>query len=190
MSYEINEIPGQEITEPVSLEFQKAWSRVDNDYQGDDLVLSSMITSAREMLEKYLNVALVRRDFEIVWNGGLLQLPYNHKAEVVSLMNGDDPVEYALNNGWLHIGANAGNYNYFYNMTDWLLEVTQLTPIEPDTTYTLRYTTGYEVLPQALKQAIAEQADWNFKNQGMPENYGLCPAAIAKANPFSKNLVL
>lgn len=195
MSYTITELD-QDIVEPVSLEFQKAWSRIDADYSSDDAAIQLMISSAREALESYLNIGLVRRNVQLEWNGCPMELPLSPNGEITSVtgkdgvISTDDYYTYGGSNKTIAVGVSATNADYFYDLTNSRLEVTYRGLDQRNEIYRCIYQTGYEVLPSALKEAIAIQVDNDLKLMGQPSNSGLCSAAKAKAEPYSRNLVL
>lgn len=197
MSYNLTDLPDQDIIEPVSLEFQKAWSRIDADYSSDDAAIQLMISSAREALENYLNIGLVRRNVVLEWDGRPMELPLSPNGDIESVTGKDgviadtDYYTYGGSNKILSL-KNINDYSdayYFYDMTNSKFVVNYWSGGIYDT-YKVIYSTGYEVLPSALKEAIAIQVDNDLKLMGQPTNAGLCSDAKAKAEPYSRNLVL
>lgn len=195
MSYTIHEIPGQEITEPVTLEYQKAFSNIDDDYSVKDSVLLSFMVTARQMLEKYLNIGLVNREIEIETCGGVIELPLSPNFEIISVMNGVESVTDYTVNGYstktITLGTGSGNWHHFYDLTHWKYELTALGGVQDNIpTYVVRYNTGYKELPNSLRDAICVQVDFMEKNRGMPGATSLCAEAVELSRSYSRNLVL
>lgn len=197
MSYQIIDSP--DITEPITLAEQKAYSRIDADYSSEDSDLSGLISAARAVIEGWLNVGLANRDVQVQWNGYPLQLPLSPNVSVGSVLSGADTLpttDYTVSawqNKTIWINSeSAKNVEWFYAqdnsyVTPWYEHVNST-----GTIYTVTYNTGYtsENLPKALKQAIMAQVDWMYKNRGEPNASSVCPQAVLLASSYSRNLVL
>jgi len=197
MSYQIIDSP--DITEPITLAEQKAYSRIDADYSSEDSDLSGLISAARAVIEGWLNVGLANRDVQVQWNGYPLQLPLSPNGAVGSVSDGTDTLpttDYTVSawqNKTIWINSeSAKNVEWFYAqdnsyVTPWYEHVNSTCTI-----YTVTYNTGYtsENLPKALKQAIMAQVDWMYKNRGEPNASSVCPQAVLIASSYSRNLVL
>lgn len=195
MSYTIIELD-ETITEPVTLAYQKAFSKIDADYSLIDPVLLSDITTARQMLEQYLNIGLVNRNIEVETCGGVVELPLSPNFEIISvtgetLLTTDDYDVSGHSQKTLFLGSGSGNWNHFYNLTEQTYEATLLGGVQGNNiTYVVKYNTGYKVLPNTLRDAICVQVDFMEKNRGMPGATSLCPAAVELSKGYSRNLVL
>jgi len=139
------------ITEPVTVDFVKSYSRIDFDDE-DTLILESFIPSAREILEKYCNRSFVNRQVvALVTNScGMQELPYG-----------------PVNGNVLSVTDNEGNAitEVKYTGVDGFLSVES--PRQESMTFT--YQGGHNItnpLPAALKLAIAAQANWMFEHRG------------------------
>ena len=188
-----------DITEPVTLAEQKAYSRIDADYASEDNDLMGLMIGARCIIEGWLNVGLANRDVKVEWNGIPLQLPLSPNFAVASVTEGETTLpidEYTVStqqNKTIYVNAlGSGGMEWFYAIdnsyvTPWTWSVS-----ESDTVYTVTYNTGYEPaqLPKALKQAIMAQVDWMYKNRGEPNASSVCPQAVLLASSYSRNLVL
>lgn len=197
MSYQIIDSP--DITEPITLAEQKAYSRIDADYSSEDSDLSGLISAARTVIEGWLNVGLANRDVQVQWNGYPLQLPLSPNGAVDSVSDGEDilpTTDYTVS-AWQNktiainsVGSTGIEWFYAQDnsyVTPWSWSVS-----ESDTVYTVKYNTGYtsELLPKSLKQAIMAQVDWMYKNRGEPNASSVCPQAVLLASSYSLNLVL
>lgn len=197
MSFQIID-DATDITEPVSLADQKAYSRIDADYSADDNILGGMITACRQLLENWLNVGLANREIKLQWDGRQVNLPLSPNGDVSSVMDGDtelDPDKYtvsAYRDKSIFIrGLYPYGYDFFY-FRGGDVEVTVTEGVCANKMYEVTYTTGYEYdkLPKALKEALMDQVDWSFKNIGDPQQYAICPMAITLAYGYNKNTVL
>ena len=197
MEYQL--IDDEEVTEPVTLAEVKAYSQIDADYSSDDDTLGILITTARVRLEQYLNIGLANRNVTLQWQGGLIELPLSPNGEIVSLKDKDDAsvtsenyTVSAFQNKSIFVNDIAGdNYHYWYSALSMRAYLTPL-PKEIDLTtiYTLVYNTGYETLPNTLKQAILAEVDFLFKLKGLPVTTLVSPNAKMLANGYSRNLIL
>lgn len=197
MQYQI--IDSTDITEPITLAEQKAYSRIDADYSSEDSDLIGLISAARAVIEGWLNVGLANRNVQVQWNGYPLQLPLSPNGSVESVSDGTadlpttDYTVSAWQNKTIWINSeSAKNVEWYYSVdnsyiTPWTWNVSA-----SDTVYTVTYNTGYtpELLPKALKQAIMAQVDWMYKNRGEPNASSVCPQAVLLASSYSRNLVL
>ena len=197
MEYQL--IDNEEVTEPVTLSEVKAYSQIDADYSSDDITLGVLITTARVRLEQYLNIGLANRDITLQWQGGLIELPLSPNGDIVSLKDKDNDdvlaekyTVSAFQNKKIFVNDIAGNnYHYWYSalsmrayLTPWPKE------IDLTTIYTLVYNTGYETLPNTLKQAILAEVDFLIKLRGLPTTTLVSPNAKMLASGYSRNLVL
>lgn len=199
MSYQIIDSP--DITEPITLAEQKAYSRIDADYSSEDSDLSGLISAARAVIEGWLNVGLANRDVQVQWNGYPLQLPLSPNVSVATVMSdtvtllSTDYTVSAWQNKTIAINSvGSTGIEWFYAqdnsyVTHWTWYIDNVTT---GTVYTVTYNTGYtsELLPKALKQAIMAQVDWMYKNRGEPNASSVCPQAVLLASSYSRNLVL
>jgi len=194
--YELSELE-EDIDEPVTLAEVKAYSMIDADYSSDDDVIGVLISTARERLEQYLNVGLVKRNVQIQWNGYPIDLPLSPNADLVTLVDKDDVeidaddytyTPYSSKKIWIN-SLTVGGTEWFYHI-DGGVSFWNGGICESDTIYTLVYNTGYETLPKALKQALLAEVDYLLKLRGLPVTDLISPNAKLLANGYSKNLVL
>lgn len=187
------------ITEPVTLAEQKAYSRIDADYASEDNDLMGLMIGARSIIEGWLNVGLANRDVKVEWNGIPLQLPLSPNFAVDSVTEGETTLpidEYTVStqqNKTIYVNAlGSGGMEWFYAIDNSYVTPWQWINAETGSSYTVTYNTGYESdkLPKALKQALMAQVDWMYKNRGEPTASSVCPQAILLASSFSRNLVL
>lgn len=184
------------VTEPVTLAEVKAWSQIDADYTSEDTILQLMIASAREKLEGYLNVYFGVKTIEVQFSGPVFRLPYGPTGTILSFFNvGTDPyadIAYHLHGmtfKTLVIGG-SDNSNYFYPQTNGYPLPWYNYEGHYVNTYNIIYTTGYNILPKLLKEALLIQIDYDLKTRGMPDVSSLSPVAIQRAFRFSQNLPL
>lgn len=191
-------IDDAEVTEPISLSEAKAYMMIDADYASDDADISLLISTARERLEQYLNVGLAEREVTLQWPGNPIELPLSPNGAITSLKDKDNvdvPADkytasaYRDKTIWVNNQSSSG-IEWFY-----AIDNSYVTPFsgyvsDVNTIYTLVYSTGYDVLPKALKQAILAEVDYLYKLRGMPVTDLVSPNAKLLAHGYSKNLVL
>jgi len=80
------------ITEPLSLEDAKLYMRIEFSINEDDGLINSLITSSREVLEKYLNESLINRTVTATICNlcGNIYLPYSPITSTPVLVDKDD----------------------------------------------------------------------------------------------------
>lgn len=181
------------ITEPVTLLEQKAFSRIDEDYSTDDADLQLCISSARERLEKALNVGLANRDVSLSWYGYAVKMPLYPNQDIISVNDGTDDLTddlytvYGLGLKTIFVNSVQSFSNVFYQKNGFV-EIESIA--DTNKVYTVSYNTGYEVLPNALKLAIMTEADYLYKLRGEPILNSVSPNAFALAKQYSVNLNL
>lgn len=141
------------IIEPVTLAEAKNFCKIDIDT--DDVLIESIITSAREMCEDYTNIGFVVHDIIAVINNpnGGINLPYGPTGVISEVKNADGDIleeetEYTLSG------------NLFKSI---------LTPKEDGLAIT--YSTGYEVLPNRLKLALLNTIYYLYDNRAQSVNH-------------------
>lgn len=149
-------------TEPVSLADAKQWLKID--YNDDDAVITRMITSARESVELYTNLALIKSDVVVVADtdkNGKIRLPFINSISVVEVKDEDDTMvvtdSYTLRGSYLTIDP-TGYYSITYS-------------VDP-------------VVPASIQEAILMEVAQRYTDRGENrQGSGLSEAAKQKANP-------
>jgi len=184
-----------DITEPVDMATVKSYCRIDADYTSDDTDLLVSITSARQRLEAYLNIGLVKRNIELQWDGKCVEMPLSPTGELVSVKDGDTILtadQYSINSFQAKSiqinNTSDSNFSYFYSETGSVEVWESSTSVHK--VYKCIYSTGYEVLPSGLKMALLAEIDYLFKQRGMPDNSVISDAAMLLSHGWSRNLVL
>lgn len=198
MTYELTEIDEEAIVEPITLAELKSYMRIDQDYLSDDGDLMTTLSAARVRLEQYLNIGLANREVRLQWYGGLIELPLSPINDIVSVTDSegvvlpaDDYKSVGFNNEKLYvISVCTLNGDFFYNITDMVLEVERSLDHTSKAVYTAVYDCGHTILPKLLKQAILSECDYLFKLRGMPVTDIVSPNAALLASGYSKNLIL
>lgn len=188
-------VDNETVTEPVDLVEAKYYLQIDQDYASDDETIQTLITTARQRLEQYLNIGFARREVKVYWGGHELELPLSPTGDLVSVKKGADAVtaddysviplpakRIAIN----EVNGCAGNW--FYSLNGYV----EFTPTHSvnTTVYECTYQTGYEVLPKALKQALLAELSHLFNLRGYPVTDLVSPNAAMLASGYSRNLVL
>ncbi|MGE7777376.1 phage head-tail connector protein [Chitinophaga sp. NPDC101104] len=137
--------------EPVTLQEAKDFLRVS--FDDDDAVITGMLTGARQLLEKRLNIFLAVRPLKVTFSHDgcyPLQLPYGPIGEITESTfryDWDDTVIITTSQ-YTVIGD---EFKQFKGAPGW---------------WTLTYNAGYQVAPEALKQGILKQVAWMYENRG------------------------
>lgn len=199
MDYQIVVI--QEVTsEPVSLDMQKAWSKIDSDYSELDSQISTVITSARKLLESQTNVGFAPRKLGLQWNGRLIEMPFSPTGQILEVLKNGEAItsdEYLVNNyqakSILIKNLSCGTGSFFYGINDAFVEPWPMGDLDGNSfwdMYQVNYVTGYEVTPVDLKNAIMTQADFMIKRFGMPDDNEISTDALLLCSGYSRNPVI
>ena len=144
------------ITEPVTLDEAKLYLRVSNDIEND--LISSLIVSARLMLEKYTGFSLVEKTFTIIINNSLgnCVVPYGpYDVDDITASDNSDIVVKKRNR----------NVVIESPITDYL-------SLDCEGGYTS------DTLPENLKTAIKEQVSYMYlQRDNVIPTTGLCDKA-------------
>jgi|GEM_PF-3549143 len=171
--------------EPVTLDEIKDFCHIDQDYAIDDAKLSAYITSARELLEKELNLSLAPKVLEWQYGGASQEIPYGPVGEIVSLKTSSDvlvdPTVYNIS-GLAFKSIRINDYSGCY-----IIYPVGYTGAEK--AYNLTYNAGYETLPCILLTAIKMQVDYWVKNLGAAKNE-LTPDVKEMTLKYSRNLYI
>jgi len=168
-----NAILDQKVTqdasaEPVNLNVVKEYMKVD--YQEEDLLISSLIKTARKLLESKYDVGIIEKTLRVVLNNscGGRDLPGSPITEIVSV---------ATRAGAITDFEIIGEFHRFVEkpVCDYLV---------------ITYKSGYSMdqVPEAFKTAIKAQALWMFERRGDQDiSSKVCPAAAAIMAPYKRN---
>lgn len=151
------------ITEPVTLAECKAYMRLSN--TAEDTLISSLIKAARELIEKYTGLSLIRKTQKIIVNNSLgnISIPYGPYVDADITATGTDVI--------------VKKRNKKIVIESPLIDYLELTCIGG-------YTNAAAV-PEALKTAIKEQVNYMFmqRDNVIPVK-GLGDKARQYAAPF------
>lgn len=179
--------------EPITLSEVKAFLRIDEDYASDDSILEMLMTSAREKLEGYTNLAFGVKELEVMFDKVFFNLPYGPTVEILSVeKNGEELAEdkYKIT-GLTFKSLNMQPElfsNIFYFDSGAAPEIF-IDVVERDT-FIVKYLTGYAELPVLLKQALLTQVNYEYKSLGEDSAKALSPVAMQLANRYSQNLAI
>jgi hypothetical protein len=125
-------------TEPITLTEMKNYLRVD--YSDDDDLITSLITAAREVIEKYCGISIVEKTVNLVWPAyePILQVPYGPVQSYTTLTIDDEDVDEPEDNT---LREDAGEL-------------------------VMEYVAGYDTVPQAIISAIKELTAIYYGNRG------------------------
>src|SRR6478736_9328128 len=135
------------VTEPVTLAQAKAWLKVTHD--DEDVIITALITAARQMCEGYVSKSSVERTVTAIVRNDLgnIKLPYGPVGNVTGVFDIDGTeitgTSYAI--------TGVSDKRLGYPMIGYVKVI---------------YTAGYAVLPQQFKTALLQQLSWLFVNRG------------------------
>lgn len=139
------------VTEPVVLQDVKDFLRVD--FADDNALITALITAARQLLEKQLNITIASKVLKVTFScDGCYEyrIPYGPIEEI-------ETVEFNYEFGET-ISITSDNYKIIG--TDFKLFKGQ------QGYYTITYKAGYSIAPEAIKQGILKQIAWMYENRG------------------------
>lgn len=153
-------------TEPVTVAEVKNWLKID--VADDDTLILSLIKSARQQCETYLNISLIERTVTARLQNELgdFDLPYGPLADdtFISITNDDDtPLAIETDNYKLRVNKLTTVNNCFLNVS---------------------YLAGYpDGIPQVFKTAILNQIAWLYETRGgeTEQELGLATIRVLKA---------
>lgn len=159
-----------ELVEPVTVEEATGWLKVD--VPDDDLLIEQLISTARQQLEHYLNISLIRRTVtaRIQNDIGDFPLPYGPVGEIVTITTDDaDLTDIAEDNYTLSAG----------------LFKTLCTP--DNCKAIVSYAAGYDVLPAHFKTAILQQCAYLYQFRGDVEKIDqISPMVLLAMKPYRR----
>lgn len=183
--------------EPVTLAEAKAFMVVDSTYTADDTLITSLIKTARGLLEKYTELSFAPKVLKCFTDKSYLNIPYGPINEVTSVVDQDDTEitddNYTLRGlDFKKIYMGCTNSQAFYPMGG---GEPRFDISVPGISYTITYDAGYgveggAVLPDALEQAIKEQVNYMYNNRGLNEPVKICGVAERLCAPYSRRTLL
>jgi uncharacterized phiE125 gp8 family phage protein len=138
-------------TEPVTLQEVKDFLKVG--FVDDDTIITGMISAARQLLEKQLNISIAPKTLKVAFtHDGCYeyQLPYGPVADVTEAKfkyDAEDTAE-IMTTSYTLIGD---DFKQFLGRAGW---------------WTLTYAAGYSAAPDAIKQGVLKQVAWMYENRG------------------------
>ena len=137
--------------EPITLEQAKAFLRVDGN--GDDVLITSLISQVRELAETYLNMSIIETTVSLLASPRQeLILPFGPVQTVTSVKDVDDEdVSYHWNGFYIKfdqgtVSVTGGNAMYVETITT--------------------YTTGLPTISAGLELGLLEAMSWLYENRG------------------------
>ena len=161
-------------TEPITLDEAKAWMRVDG--ATDDILITSLITQVRELVEEYLNISIVETTIKLTASERKeLVLPYGPVIVISSCVDTDaDPVSYDWNG--FYMTFDQGTYSVTGGSS---LYVQTLTT----------YDTGLTDVPGGLKLGMLEVLLWLYENRGDSSGFQMMLYQNQNLQPYRNNNV-
>lgn len=162
--------------EPVTLQEAKQYCRIDSDYEGDDALITDLISSARSAIEMWANISIVEKRIQVFSDTDrTLWLP---RSPVIQIENIEDvdgtPIEF--NNS-----------------------IRNKVKVHHSGGYYVTYRAGFDPLPPDIKMAVLKQVSTDYDNR---ENFvinsnsmqltgiDLSNSAKNLVQPYSRNLWL
>lgn len=166
--YNIRIIDAESIEEPVTVDEAKDWMRVD--YEDDNDLIESMIKSARQTLEKFLNLALVDKtvsfDAKTTCEEDSIRLPYVEDIEEITITDVDKDEEVVADNYKLRYSGVKVNYSGLFG---------------------IEYDIEAGEIPEAIKEAIKMEVAERYANRGENDKTeGLSKSALSKASSYQQ----
>lgn len=161
---DISKVEAADVVEPVTLAEAKTWLKVD--YTDEDAMITDMITSARQAIEAYTNLALVDSDVTLsvtIDKSLRARLPFVRTIAEVEVTDTDDVIldadAYTIRGSYLSLNATGG--------------------------YTITYSIEPGEIPKALKEAILMEVAQRYNNRGENKTGdGISESAKAKSDPY------
>jgi hypothetical protein len=153
-------------TEPVTVEEFKNYAKID--VSDDDILIGEIITAARQLCEKYLNISLIERTVVATLENGLgnIHLPYGPYVDMVSIEDED--------------GNDIADYELFGTNFKWIC-----TP--SNCRFIASYLAGYTTLPKYFKTGIMQEALYLYQNRGDETVFeNLAPASVITLKPHRR----
>lgn len=137
--------------EPIDLATVKDFLRVS--YTDDDILITSMITAARQLLELELNLSIAQKTLLITFTHdgcNWFDIPYGPVGDILDVSN-----------------SYAEGSSISFASTDYKVIGTDFKRFKSTRGYyTMKYNAGYAVLPNAIKQGMLKQIAWMYENRG------------------------
>lgn len=128
--------------EPVTLQEAKVYCRVDDDYTGDDALITELITSARSHIEKWANISLIEKRVRVYSDTkDTLWLPCSPVRDIESVT--DDDGEDIPYNDAIKFKVKINHYGGYF----------------------ITYRVGFDPLPRDLKLAVLKQVATDYDNR-------------------------
>lgn len=169
-------------SEPVASAVVRNFIKYDETDATEITLIDNMTKAARELLEKYLNLSLKQKTYQVSFDSFAiddyhLRLPYGPLKTFTSLKFYD-----------IERTAETLTLNTDYNLLGLLFQELYIPSVETDGYYVAEYESGYgtgtETIPAALTDAICELVKFWYDRGEMTRTI---PEQIAaKVSPFSK----
>ena len=157
------------INGPITVEEAKAFCRVQNTNEQQDILFSLWIFAARTKIEQYCNLSLIPRNIVAVLSApqGMMELPYGPVTSVPSFVDEQDVAQTItlLGLGYPSI-KNPINYT--------------------KASYDAGFADGE--CPELLKQAILMQVCYYWENRGDQEVKGYAPGVISICQKYKRSI--
>ena len=161
------------LVEPVSLNSAKAFLKIN--FDDDDYIIQGMIRSARELLEKQLNISITPKTVTATFtHDGCFEypIPYGPVGEVISAQFQyceEETVAISTSN-YKVLGS---EFKMFKGTAGW---------------WTLEYKAGYDYPPQAIRDGMLKQVAWMYENRGDVAGAGqVNPDVLYMLSVYNKN---
>jgi uncharacterized phiE125 gp8 family phage protein len=164
------------ITEPLTVQEVKNYLRlegfIDNsesissDFDDDDVIIETLIRSARERMEEYTGLSLITKTWEIEFTNlcGNFDIPFGPVNTIIYLRD-DEGDSISTDDFDISFNGRILKYPNYENMT-------------------MKYEAGYANIPKGLKDALYKEVAYRYINRGDENVDGLSKEAINIASIY------
>lgn len=182
-------------TEPNTLLVVKDFLRIDQDYIMEDNTVTMLNKSARELLERHLNLSLAVKTIDILTKRSRFELPYGPHIAVTSVRDLDGNVvstdDYKVTGlQFKTVDFGGSGDEYFYSAQTGCVRTWRRTPLESRGRI-ITAQVGYNPtnIPNELRTLILRLTDYMWQNRGSVVSQ-LPPDIREAAQVFSRNSIL
>ena len=164
------------IVEPVTLSEVKQYLRIEgfidsteslsSEFDDDDEIIDDLITSARERLEEYTGLSFIPKTWEIEFTNlaGDFEIPFG-PINTIEYLRDDEGDSLSSDDFKVSFNGRVLRYPKWENMT-------------------MKYESGYAVLPKGLKDAMYKEIAYRYINRGDENKEGLSKEAMVLASKY------
>ncbi len=193
----IEDFPLYGYTEPVTLDEVKEYCKID--FNDEDDLLTRLITSSRETLEKYTGLSFVPKILTAILKNecGGIEIPYGPTPYPIDLTTVTDIYGNAWTASWIKIVGNQ--FKFLYDPISCYVQIMYSAGYISQAEYLTAG--GGLIIPEDLRIAIMAQTFFRYQNRGEQLGYSatgvrsystlyVCDAAKEYCNRYKRNIEL